>query len=159
SERTFRHEKYAEYKSQRSEMPVDLAPQFAPIRRMLAGLGVPVLELEGFEADDLLATIAHQTGELEGSCYLVTGDKDARQLISDQVKVYNVRKDQIYDACALAADWHVRPEQVVDFQALVGDSVDNVPGVPLVGPKVAGEWLGKYDTLDNLLEHADELPK
>ncbi len=158
-ERTFRHEKFADYKSQRSEMPVDLVPQFAPIRRMLAGLGVPVLELGGFEADDLLATIAHQAAELEGTCYLVTGDKDARQLISDQVKVYNVRKDQAYDACALEADWGIRPEQVVDFQALVGDSVDNVPGVPLVGPKVAGEWLKKFDTLDRLLAEADELPK
>ena len=151
-ERTFRHEMYDDYKAQRSEMPVDLVPQFEPIRRMLAGLGVPILELGGFEADDLLATIAHQVNELEGKCYLVTGDKDARQLITEHVKVYNVRKDQVYDACALEADWGIRPEQVVDFQALVGDSVDNVPGVPLVGPKIAGEYLRKYDTLDQLLE-------
>ena len=158
-ERTFRHEKYEAYKSTRSEMPVDLAPQFEPIRRLLAGLNVPVLEYDSYEADDLLATIAHQTNELGGECFVVTGDKDARQLITDRVKVYNIRKDLVYDAAALKADWGVRPEQVVDFQALVGDSVDNVPGVPLIGPKVASEYLQKYDTLDNLLEHAMELPK
>jgi DNA polymerase-1 len=158
-ERTFRHEVYEDYKAHRDEMPVDLVPQYEPIRRLLAGLGVPVLEYESYEADDLLATIAHQTGELEGDCYLVTADKDARQLITDRVKVYNVRKDQVYDAEALKADWGVRPEQVVDFQALVGDAVDNVPGVPLIGPKMAGEYLQKFDTLDALLERAEELPK
>ncbi len=158
-ERTFRHEKYEAYKATRSEIPVDLVPQFEPIRRLLAGLNAPVLASPGFEADDLLATIAHQTNELGGECYLVTGDKDARQLITELVKVYNIRKDQTYDAVALKEDWGVRPEQVVDFQALVGDSVDNVPGVPLIGPKIASEYLQKYDTLDNLLDHADELPK
>jgi len=158
-ERTFRHERYEGYKSQRAEMPIDLAPQYEPIRRMLAALRVPVLEVPGFEADDILATIAHQVNELEGECYLVTGDKDARQLITDRVKVYNVRKDQIYDAAALKADWGVRPEQVVDFQSLVGDSVDNVPGVPLIGPKIAGEYLQKFDTLDELLAQAEQLPK
>ncbi len=158
-ERTFRHEKYEAYKATRAEMPVDLVPQFEPIRQLLAGLHVPILQFDAYEADDLLATIAHQVGERDGDCYIVTGDKDARQLISDRVKVYNIRKDQLYDAAALKADWGVRPEQVVDFQALVGDSVDNVPGVPLIGPKVASEYLQKYDTLDNLLESAEELPK
>ncbi len=158
-ERTFRHEMYDDYKAHRTEMPIDLVPQYAPIRRMLSALGVPVLEYDSYEADDLLATIAHQVNELEGDCFLVTADKDARQLITDRVKVYNVRKDQIYDAEALKADWGVRPEQVVDFQALVGDSVDNVPGVPLIGPKIAGEYLQKYGTLDELLAQAHELPK
>jgi len=156
---TFRHEKYENYKATRSEIPVDLVPQFEPIRRLLAGLNVPILELETYEADDLLATIAHEVNEREGDCYLVTGDKDARQLITDHVSVYNIRKNQTYDACALKDDWGIRPEQVVDFQALVGDSVDNVPGVPLIGPKIASEYLQKYDTLDNLLNHAAELPK
>ena len=142
-ERTFRHELYEDYKANRDEMPVDLVPQYDPIRRLLAGLGVPILEFHAYEADDLLATVAHQVNELDGECYLVTGDKDARQLITERVKVYNVRKDQVYDAEALKNDWGVRPEQVVDFQALVGDSVDNVPGVPLIGPKFAREYLHK----------------
>ena len=158
-ERTFRHELYEDYKAHRTEMPIDLVPQYDPIRRLLKALSVPVLEFESYEADDLLATIAHRVNELEGDGYLVTADKDARQLITDRVKVYNVRKDQVYDAEALKADWGVRPEQVVDFQALVGDSVDNVPGVPLIGPKIAGEYLQKYDSLDQLLAHAEELPK
>ncbi len=158
-EQTFRHELYEAYKGQRSEMPIDLVPQFAPIRRMLEAMGVPVLEFASYEADDLLATIAHQVNELGGECYVVTADKDARQLITDRVKVYNVRKDQIYDAEALRADWGIRPEQVVDFQSLVGDSVDNVPGVPLIGPKIASEYLQKYDTLDALLDNVDHLPK
>jgi DNA polymerase-1 len=158
-ERTFRHDLYENYKGTRTEMPVDLVPQFAPIGRLLDGLNVPGIAVEGFEADDLLATIAHQTHELGGECFIVSADKDCRQLITDRVKVYNVRKDQLYDAAALAADWGIRPDQVVDFQALVGDSVDNVPGVPLIGPKIAAEYLQKYETLDNLLAHVDELPK
>ncbi len=158
-EPTFRHAMYEAYKGTRSEMPVDLIPQFEPIRRLLAGLNVPILECETYEADDILATIAHEVHERDGCCYLVTGDKDIRQLITDRVKVYNIRKDLVYGAAELLADWGVRPEQVVDYQALVGDSVDNVPGVPLIGPKIASEYLQKYDTLDNLLEHAAELPK
>jgi DNA polymerase-1 len=89
---------------------------------------------------------------------LVTADKDCRQLITARVKVFNVRKNQLYDAAALLTDWGVRPEQVVDFQSLVGDSVDNIPGVPLVGPKVAREWLEKFGSLDELLLRAGELP-
>ncbi len=87
----------------------------------------------------------------------MTGDKDCRQLISDRVKLYNIRKDQVFDDAALVAEWGIRPEQVVDFQALVGDPVDNVPGVPLIGPKVAQELLAKYGTLDEVLDHAGEV--
>jgi DNA polymerase-1 len=158
-ERTFRHELYEAYKANRDEMPSDLLPQYEPIERLLAALNVPVLAYDSYEADDLLATVAHRTNELGGECYIVSADKDCRQLITDLVKVYNVRKDQIYDAEALKADWRIRPDQVVDFQALVGDAVDNVPGVPLIGPKIAGEYLQKFDTLDELLTRADELPK
>ncbi|MEX2112047.1 MAG: DNA polymerase I [Pirellulales bacterium] len=158
-ERTFRHELYEAYKANRDEMPSDLVPQYEPIERLLAALNVPVLSYESYEADDLLATVAHRTNELGGQCFIVSADKDCRQLITDLVKVYNVRKDQLYDAAALKVDWQIRPDQVVDFQALVGDSVDNVPGVPLIGPKVAGEYLQKFDSLDVLLARADELPK
>ncbi|HEY2882595.1 MAG TPA: DNA polymerase, partial [Pirellulales bacterium] len=156
---TFRHELFTAYKEHRSEMPSDLRPQIANIRRMLAALGIPVLECEGFEADDVLATVARLVDQAGGNCLLVTGDKDCRQSISDRVGVFNLRKDIVFDAAALQEEWGVAPEQVVDFQTLVGDSVDNIPGVPLVGPKVAKEWLGRFGTLDNLLAHADELPK
>ncbi len=122
-------------------MPLDLAPQFGSIRRMLDAMGLAVLEVPTYEADDILATIAQRTDELGGECFLVSGDKDCRQLITPRVKIFNVRKNQLYDDAALEADWGIRPEQVVDFQTLVGDSVDNIAGVPLVGPKVARQWL------------------
>jgi DNA polymerase-1 len=157
SEPTFRHTLYEAYKSQRSEMPTDLRPQFAAIHRVLEALGIPILSLASFEADDILATVARQSEELSGTCVVVTGDKDCRQLITDQVTVYNVRKDQMYDAAALAEDWGVRPDQVVDFQSLVGDPVDNVPGIPLIGPKIARELLEKYDTLEGIFDHAQEI--
>jgi DNA polymerase I len=154
---TFRHELYADYKVHRTEMPDELVPQFPAIRRVLETLGIPILELETFEADDILATLARVTEELGGECYLVTGDKDCRQLITDQVKVYNVRKKLIYDAAELDKEWGVAPGQVVDFQALVGDPVDHVPGVPLIGPKIAKELLQKYGTLEAVLDHAHEV--
>ncbi|HVU88179.1 MAG TPA: DNA polymerase I [Pirellulales bacterium] len=154
---TFRHDLYDGYKSQRSEMPGELRPQFPALRRMIAALDIPILELAGYEADDVLATLAQLTHDAGGECYLVTGDKDCRQLITDRVVVYNVRKDLMYDAGALAADWGIRPDQVVDYQAIVGDSVDNVPGIPLIGPKIARELLNKYDSLEGIFEHAGEI--
>ncbi len=156
-EPTFRHQMYDDYKAGREEMPDELRPQIPSIRRMLGAMGVPALDCESYEADDVLATMAVMVEELGGRCCLVTGDKDCRQLITPQVQVYNIRKDQFYDAEALQEDWGVRPDQVVDFQSLVGDSVDNVPGVPLIGPKLARELLEKYDTLDEVLDHADEV--
>jgi DNA polymerase-1 len=114
---TFRHELSDTYKANRAEMPDDLAPQFDIIRRVLEGFGVPLLEAPGFEADDILAHVARETEIRGGECYLVTGDKDCRQLITDQVKVFNVRKNQVFDRAALMEEWGVRPDQVVDFQA------------------------------------------
>ena len=154
---TFRHELYDAYKGQRSEMPDALRPQFPALRRMIGALGIPILELEGYEADDILATVARLADEAGGECVLVTGDKDCRQLITARVNVYNVRKDQMYDAEALLGDWGIRPDQVVDYQAIVGDAVDNVPGIPLIGPKIARELLTKHDTLEGIFEHAAEI--
>ena len=139
----------------------DLVPQYPPIRRRAGGAGRP---------DPGAAPASRPTtcwprsptgsNELGGECYLVTGDKDCRQLITDRVKVYNIRKDQVFDAAALQADWGIRPDQVVDFQALVGDSVDNVPGVPLIGPKIASEYCCKSTTRSTTCwPHAAELPK
>jgi DNA polymerase-1 len=154
---TFRHELYSDYKIDRDEMPVDLRLQIPNIRRMLDAMEIASLDLPGFEADDLLATIATEVEQLGGRCVVVTGDKDCRQLISDYVRVYNIRKDEYFDADALMEVWGVRPDQVVDFQSLVGDKVDNVPGVPLIGPKLARELLEKYDTLENVLDHAADV--
>jgi len=153
--KTFRHELYEAYKAHRPEMDADLAPQFGLIRRVIAAMRIPALALEGFEADDILATVARLAEEQGGTCYLVTGDKDCRQLITQRVKVFNIRKNQVYDHEALRADWGIRPDQVVDFQALVGDPVDGVPGVPLIGPKCAQSLLEKFDVLEEILKHPE----
>ena len=154
---TFRHEVYEEYKADRGEMPDELESQLPKIREVLAGLGIPVWSSPGFEADDVLATVARLCDEAGARCLIVTGDKDCRQLISEHVSIYNIRKDLEYDAAALRDDWGISPEQVVDFQALVGDKVDNVPGVPLIGPKLARELLEKYGNVHSVLDHADEV--
>ncbi|MEM9352845.1 MAG: DNA polymerase I [Planctomycetota bacterium] len=154
---TFRHELYSDYKLDRGEMPADLALQIPRIEELMGAMGIPVISREGFEADDVLATVARLADEAGARCLIVTGDKDCRQLITEHVAVYNIRKQEVYDAKALAADWGVRPDQVVDFQALVGDKIDNVPGVPLIGPKLARELLEKYETLDRVLDHAEEV--
>jgi DNA polymerase-1 len=155
--KTFRHDLFADYKGTRSEVPENLIPQFSWIRRVLDALGVSVLESEGHEADDILATLARITAELGGTCYVVSGDKDCRQLLSDRVRIFNIRRNQIYDQASLQAEWGIRPDQVVDFQALVGDSVDNVPGVPLIGPKTASELLNAYGTLDDVYHRLDQI--
>ncbi len=156
-EPTFRHELFANYKGQRSEMPQELLPQFPKIRAVIEALAIPILELPGYEADDLLATVARLTAEQGGHCYVVSADKDCRQLLGPHVSIFNIRKNAMFDAAALTADWGVRPEQVVDFQSLVGDAVDNVPGVPGIGPKTASELLTAYGTLEGVLDHAGEI--
>lgn len=156
---TFRHALFADYKVQRTAMPDEMIPQIPAIRRVLDALRIPVLGVEGYEADDVMATVARQVEEAGGECVLVTSDKDCRQLITDRVRLFNVRKQTYFDNAALAEEWGIRPDQVVDFQALVGDSVDNIPGVPLVGPKVARELLANYGTLDALFDRLEELPK
>lgn len=151
---TFRHDIYPEYKANRSATPDDLLLQFDFTREFLKGLGTPALGVVGYEADDVMATVQRRVAELGGKTILVTSDKDARQLLSDSTSIYLIRKERRYDASDLKADWGVEPSQVVDFQALVGDSSDNVPGAPLVGPKVAGELLQKYGTLEGVFEGA-----
>ncbi len=154
---TFRNDLYDQYKIHREEMPADLQLQIPVILRFLEALGVPSPSLAGFEADDILATLARQVEAAGAECFLVTSDKDCRQLITDHVKMFNIRKGEVFDAAALRATWGIRPDQVVDFQSLVGDKVDNVPGVPLIGPKNAQELLTKYQTLEGVFEHAHEV--
>src|SRR3954469_4755516 len=155
---TFRDELFEAYKAERSEMPIELASQIPKIECVLEALGIPVLGCTGYEADDVLATVARICDDAGANCFIVSGDKDCRQLITDRVAVYNIRKNQLFDAAALREEWGVGPDQVVDFQALVGDKIDNVPGVPGIGPKTAAQLLETYGTLDNLLEHVDEVP-
>ncbi|QEL20326.1 DNA polymerase I [Limnoglobus roseus] len=154
---TFREAIDTNYKAQRPPPPDDLLLQEPLIHEVLTAFRIPILFCPGFEADDAMATIAATAAERGCEVFLCTADKDCRQLLSDKVKILNLRKDEILDAAGLHAIWGVRPNQVIDFQSLVGDAVDNIPGVPGVGPKTATKWLQQYDTLDNLIAHADEL--
>jgi len=153
-----RNEWYAEYKANRSEMPDDLRPQISGILEILGGFRVPVIRHDGWEADDVIASVATRAAQRGFEVRVVTNDKDIRQLLSPQVRIYDVRKDIVFDEAALKKDWDIRPDQVIDFQSLVGDSVDNVPGVPLVGPKKASALLNRFGGLEEVLAHADEAP-
>ena len=154
---TFRHEIYPEYKADRGEMPNELAVQFPGIKQVTEALNIPILQADAFEADDILATVAEQADRNGAECYLVTSDKDCRQLITERVKIYNIRKHSVYDEQNLNKDWGIRANQVVDFQSLVGDSVDNVPGVARIGPKTATTLLQTYDSLDSIFSHLSEI--
>jgi DNA polymerase-1 len=154
---TFRHERFEAYKANRAEMPADLVPQIPLARRLLEVMGIPCLEMPGYEADDILATLATRVAAAGGRCTIATSDKDARQLIGDRVGLLNLRNNAPLGAEELAAEWGIRPDQVVDFLALVGDAVDNVPGVPGIGPKIAGDLLQRFGTLDGVLANVEQV--
>ena len=147
---------YPAYKANRSEMPEDLRPQIALLKEVIQAFDIPLIESEGWEADDVIATLTRQAVERGFHVRIVTSDKDARQLLGPQVQIYNLRKNIYLDEAGLLLDWGIRPDQVVDFQSLVGDAVDNVPGVPLVGPKKAAAMLQTFETLENVLANSDK---
>ena len=152
-----RGEIFSDYKANRSEMPEDLRPQIPLIKELLEGFRIPVLQCDEWEADDVIATATAAASARGMEVVIVTTDKDARQLLSPTVRMLNCRKNTYFDGAALMEDWGVRPDQVVDFQSLVGDSVDNVPGVPKVGPKTAKTLLETFGTLDHILANADRV--
>ncbi len=155
--KTFRDELFEEYKIHRAPMPEELVAQLPVIDSILEAMRIPILRVPGYEADDAIATVARQA-EAQGIEVLIcTGDKDLRQLISDRVKVYNLRKDAVLDRDALKADWGISPEQVIDLLALMGDSVDNVPGVPGVGIKTAQKLLQDFGTIEGVLANIDKI--
>lgn len=151
-----RNEIFSEYKANRSEMPEDLAAQINNIMDVVKGFQVPIIEAPGWEADDVFATIARLATEQGFETKIVTNDKDARQLINDSVQLYNIRKNTFMDAEGVIQDWGIRPEQVIDFQSLVGDAVDNIPGIPLVGPKKAQTLIEQFGSLEEVLANADQ---
>jgi DNA polymerase-1 len=155
-EPTFRTQLYPDYKANRGPVPDDLVPQFPLIQQLLEAMHIPVLSLDHFEADDVLATVA-QAGAARGlDVFICTNDKDCRQLIDDRIRLYNLRKHQVFDRDTLRQEWDIAPEQVIDFQTLVGDPVDNVPGVPGIGVKTAAKLLAEHGTLDRLLQAAGQ---
>jgi DNA polymerase-1 len=157
SSKTFRNELYAEYKANRSEPPEDLIPQFGLIREATRAFNLPCIEMEGFEADDLIATYARLACEAGGDTTIVSSDKDLMQLVGPSVIMYDPVKDKRLGIADVVEKWGVPPEKMIDLQALVGDSVDNVPGVPGIGPKTAAQLLEQFGDLETLLARADEI--
>jgi DNA polymerase I len=155
--RTFRDDIYAEYKANRSETPEDLSAQFPWILQLLEAQGTPVLTVDGFEADDVIGTLAKQ-GESAGlEVLIVTGDKDMAQLVNNRVKLLDTMKNRTLDAAAVREKFGVGPETIIDYLALMGDSSDNVPGVRGVGEKTAAKLLNEYGSLAQLIARADEV--
>src|SRR5215469_4526244 len=157
---TFRDQQYKEYKANRSEMPGDLAQQIPYIRRALAAYRIPILEVPGYEADDVIGTLAKKAA-LEGrSVYVVSSDKDMLQLVNDRVLVLNPPKDNlICDAKKVEELLGVAPERVVDVMALRGDSIDNIPGAPGIGDKGSVELIQRFGSVEAALDHAQEVER
>lgn len=157
SSQTFRKEIYPEYKANRSAPPEDLIPQFALIRAATRAFNLPCLETQGYEADDIIATLARAAEKQGAQTTIISGDKDLMQLVSPQIRLYDSMKDKETGIAEVEEKWGVPPEKMVDFQALVGDATDNVPGVAGIGPKTAAELLGRFGSLDNVLARAGEI--
>ena len=155
--KTFRDDLYADYKAHRLAMPEPLAAQIAPLHQLIAASGWNILMIAGVEADDVIGTLAQQATVGGARCIISTGDKDLTQLVNSQVQLVNTMSNETLDEAGVLAKFGLPPERIVDYLTLTGDTVDNVPGVPKVGPKTAVKWLRQYDTLDNLMAHAHEI--
>ena len=157
SEKTFRSEFYPEYKAHRPDAPEDLVPQFPLIREAVHAFEIPCLEQAGFEADDLIATYARLASEAKATTTIVSSDKDLMQLVGNGVTMYDTMKDRRIGAAEVIEKFGVGPEKVIEVQALIGDSSDNVPGVPGIGVKTAAQLIGEYGDLETLLKRAKEI--
>ncbi len=159
--RTFRHDEYAEYKAHRSRMPQELVDQMERIRQIVEAMNIPIVEAEGFEADDVLGTLSQQAAEQELATLIVTGDSDILQLVNPNVHVllagHRFSDTKTYDQDRVHERYGLKPKQLIDFKALVGDSSDNIPGVRGVGKKTATPLLQKYGTVESVYEHLDEI--
>jgi DNA polymerase-1 len=156
---TFRHEQYAEYKATRTKMPDELRDQFPMVRAVVNALRIPVYEMQGYEADDVIGTITHQTERLDLETTIVTVDLDMLQLVTEKTRLMTTRSGVentvIYDLAKIEERFGLRPDQMIDYKALKGDPTDNIPGVPGVGEKTAAKLIGRYETLEALYEQLD----
>ena len=155
--RTFRDDIYSEYKANRPPMSNDLRVQIEPIHDIIRAMGLPLLHVAGVEADDVIGTLAAQATASSRRTVISTGDKDMAQLVSEHVTLVNTMSDTTLDEAGVADKYGVPPARIADYLALMGDSVDNIPGVPKVGPKTAAKWLTQFGTLDDVIARADEV--
>ncbi|MGI9392673.1 MAG: DNA polymerase I, partial [Parvibaculales bacterium] len=156
---SFRNEIYPEYKANRGEPPDELIPQFPLIREATRAFNLPSIEMKGFEADDLIATYARQAEKLGARVTIISSDKDLMQLVSGAIRMVDTMKDREIRREQVLEKFQVPPELVTHVQALAGDSVDNIPGVPGIGPKIAAELINQYGSLEKLLENAEKIPQ
>ena len=155
--KTFRNDLYAEYKANRPPMPEELRVQIEPIHEIVRAMGLPLLCVPGVEADDVIGTLAARYSESGEQVLISTGDKDMAQLVNANTTLMNTMTDERLDEQAVVDKFGVRPNQIIDYLALVGDSVDNIPGVPKCGPKTAVKWLGQYESLEGVMAAADDI--
>ncbi len=157
SGKNFRHEMFPAYKANRPPMPEELRAQIEPMLAIVTALGIPVLRVAGVEADDVIGTLARQAAAAGIEVIVSTGDKDLAQLVDDKVQLVNTMTGQTLDAAGVFAKFGVRPDQIVDYLALMGDKVDNIPGVDKCGEKTAAKWLAEYGSLDAVMANADRV--
>jgi len=155
--KTFRDDLYADYKANRPPMPDELRDQVGPLLDAVKAMGLPLLQVEGVEADDVIGTLCREAAESGFDVLVSTGDKDLAQLVNDNVTLVNTMNDSMLNRDGVKTKFDVFPEQIIDYLALVGDSSDNIPGVPKVGAKTAAKWLNQYDSADSIIEHADDI--
>jgi DNA polymerase I len=155
--KTFRDEQYADYKATRTPMPDDLSAQIEPLREAVEALGWPVLTIEGVEADDVIATLAEQAKSRGWSTVISTGDKDLTQLVDSHTLWINTMSNEKLDAEGVTKKFGVPPGRIVDYLTLVGDAIDNIPGVDKVGPKTASKWIAQYGSLEGVIANADKI--
>ena len=155
--KTFRHEMYKDYKANRPPMPEDLVVQIEPINQIIEALGIKLLSIKGVEADDVIGTLAKEASEAGLDTVISTGDKDMTQLVNKHIKVVNTMSNELLDEKGVENKFGVKPELIIDYLALVGDTSDNVPGVEKVGPKTAVKWLVEYGSLDEIIKNAEKI--
>jgi DNA polymerase-1 len=155
--KTFRDELFAEYKANRPPMPDDLRSQVEPILDVIRAMGLPLLQIKGVEADDVIGTLCQQAANAGLNVLVSTGDKDMAQLVNENVTLVNTMSDSVLDRAAVKEKFDVFPEQIVDYLALVGDTSDNIPGVPKVGAKTAAKWLNLYGSAEGIMENAGDI--
>ena len=155
--RTFRDDAYPEYKATRTPMPDELGVQIAPLKEAIVAMGWPLLEVGGVEADDVIGTLTKEAAGAGMRVVISTGDKDMAQLVTPQVVLVNTMSNETLDEDGVERKFGVKPERFIDYLTLIGDSIDNVPGVDKVGPKTAAKWIAQYGTLDDVIAHAGEI--